>query len=301
MKKNVALVLSSGGARGMAHIGIIEEILKAGYHINSISGSSMGALIGGIYAAGKLPEFAAWLRELGKMDVLLLMDFALSKRGIIKGDKVFKQIKKFIGDGNIEDLPIAYTAIAADITNGKEVVFDKGNLADAIRASISIPTVFTPKYLNGADLVDGGLINPLPLGCAARIKDDQLFAVNVNAAIPYENRMNIIPASENETYFIKAKDKLNEQWSKFARRKSEGSKRLGYWDLMTGSFALMQNKISETELLKNKPDFLFNISRNACDTLEFYKADELIAYGRQVFHQEMKRQKKDPDKPSLIL
>jgi len=144
MKKNVALVLGSGGARGVAHIGVINELIKQGYKITSISGTSMGALVGGMHASGELKIFENWMRSLSKHDVFKLVDFTLSLNGIIKGNKVLKAMKNKVPDRKIEDLLISFTCVATDIINGKEIVFKRGSLYDAIRASISIPSVFMP-------------------------------------------------------------------------------------------------------------------------------------------------------------
>jgi NTE family protein len=155
MKKNVTLVLSGGGARGFAHIGAIEEIESRGYEICSIAGTSMGALVGGVYATGKLNEFKEWAYNLDKQKIFKLIDFSFTNQGLIKGDRVLKTMKKFIPDANIEDLKIKYTATACDMAQNKEVVFREGSLYNAIRASISIPTVFTPVVSGNMVLVDG--------------------------------------------------------------------------------------------------------------------------------------------------
>jgi len=174
----VALVLSGGGARGMAHIGVIEGIQKMGYTITSIAGTSIGALIAGIYVSGKMDEFKKWVIHVSKFDVIKLMDFAISKNGFIKGEKVFNALKKFIRDVNIEELEIPYAAVAVDIKNHKEIVFRSGPLKEAIRASVSIPTVLQPVYYNEVELVDGGVLNPLPINCIHRNDGDLLIAVD---------------------------------------------------------------------------------------------------------------------------
>jgi len=185
-KKPVSLVLSSGGARGMAHIGVIEELERHNFEIISISGCSMGALIGGIYAAGNLQGYKKWLSELNKIDVFNLMDFTISSHGFIKGVKVFNEINKFIGNGLIEDLSIPFTAVATDVDNQKEVVFSTGKLRDAIRASVSIPSVLEPFDWNGISLIDGGILNPIPLDLVVRNKGDIVVAVDLNAIVSSE-------------------------------------------------------------------------------------------------------------------
>ncbi len=184
MKQKVALVLGCGGARATAHIGVIRELEKQGYEISSISGTSMGALVGGIYAAGKLDEYESWLRSLSKMDIFNLVDFTLSTNGIIKADKVLREIKKIIPDHKIEELPIKFAAVATDLKLRKEVVITEGSLFEAIRASISIPMVITPLRKNDTLFVDGGVLNPVPTNRVSRQKGDILIAVNVNSLIP---------------------------------------------------------------------------------------------------------------------
>ena len=161
--KNVALALSSGGARGLAHIGAIEELEAHGYHISSIAGCSMGALIGGVYAAGKLNEFREWMKTIDRKKMLGLIDFSLSLNHFVKGKRIIEAIMEFVPDVNIEDLPIPYCAVATDLKAGKEVLFNKGSLFEAIRASISLPSFYEPVQRDDMILIDGGVINPIPL------------------------------------------------------------------------------------------------------------------------------------------
>ena len=200
MKQSVSLVLSSGGARGVAHIGVIEELERQGFEIKSIAGASMGALVGGIYATGNLKVYRDWMCKLNKRTVFSLVDFTLSNNGLVKGIKIISELKKIIPDINIEDLPISYTAVATDIKNKKEVVFEKGSLYEAIRSSISIPTVFTPFKLDSMVLIDGGVRNPIPINRVKRQKSDLLIAVDVNSPITLENQTdnNLIPEFKGE-------------------------------------------------------------------------------------------------------
>ncbi|MCK4793275.1 MAG: patatin-like phospholipase family protein, partial [Desulfobacteraceae bacterium] len=177
MKQPIALVLGSGGARGLAHIGVIEEFEKQGFEINSVAGTSMGALIGGLYAMDKLHEYKDWVLTLDKVEVFNLIDFTFSSHGLIKGDKIINKMKTFLPDRNIEDLDIPFAAVATDITNEKEVVFTTGSVYEAVRASIAIPTVFTPVNKDNILLVDGGVLNPIPANRVKRIGNDILVAV----------------------------------------------------------------------------------------------------------------------------
>lgn len=184
MNQKVSLVLSGGGARGFAHIGVIEELQKNGFDIVSVTGTSMGAVVGGMLALGKLEEFKQWTVSLDKLKVFNLMDFTFSAQGIVKGDRVLNALKEFIPDENIEHLKMWYAAVAVDILKEEEVVFTSGSIFEAIRASIAIPTVLTPVSYNNSLLVDGGVLNNIPINHARRSPDDLLIAVNVNADVP---------------------------------------------------------------------------------------------------------------------
>ncbi|MFO2464095.1 patatin-like phospholipase family protein [Pseudomonas sp. 15FMM2] len=180
MKKRVALVLGSGGARGYAHIGVIEEIERRGYDIACVAGCSMGAVVGGVYAAGKLPDYRNWIESLDYLDVLRLVDVSF-RLGAIRGEKVFGQIRKIVGEINIEELRIPYTAVATDLTNQQEIWFQEGCLHQAMRASAAIPSLFTPVMQGNRMLVDGGLLNPLPIVPVVSSHCDLIIAVNLNA------------------------------------------------------------------------------------------------------------------------
>ncbi len=178
--KKVALALASGGPRGFAFIGAIEELLKRGYTISSIAGTSAGSLVGGIYAAGGLQQFKEWLFGLDSLKVVSLMDFSFSKNYLVKGEKVMEAIKERVPEVNIEDLPIPFAAVATDLYTGEEVVFREGPLFEAIRASISIPSMFKPVKWKGRTLVDGGMVNTFPLNRVQRTPGDILVGFNVN-------------------------------------------------------------------------------------------------------------------------
>ena len=178
--KNVALALASGGPRGFAFIGAIEVLKERGYNITSVSGASAGSLVGGIYAAGGLEAFKEWLIGLDPVKIVTLMDLSVSKNYLVKGERVIEAIKQRVPEVNIEDLPIPFCAIATDLFTGEEVVFREGPLFEAIRASISIPSMFRPVKWHGRTLVDGGMVNTLPLNRVARTPGDILIGFNVN-------------------------------------------------------------------------------------------------------------------------
>lgn len=279
METKVSLVLSGGGARGIAHIGVIEELEKQGFEIVSVTGTSMGALVGGVYALGKMEEYKNWLYSLDKVKVFKLVDFTLSKQGIVKGDKVLRKMKDFIPDAHIEDLKITYTAVAADIINKKEVVFTSGSVYEAIRASISIPTVFTPVKIKDGLLVDGGVLNNLPVSRAPRVPGDILVVVNVNANIPvFKPVVSEKEEQEKQTVYLQ---KIKEFQAQLQKINPLGQKEsIGYFDLISKTIGLMMNQISELSLQQNTPDIQIDISKDSCGTYDFFKAEELVEIGR---------------------
>ena len=271
MKKDITLVLSGGGARGIAHIGVIEELVKLNVNIASISGTSMGALIGGIYAVGKLEEFKQWMLKVNRTKIFKLIDFSFSTQGLVKGERIFNEIKEFITDVNIEDLPIKYTATAFDIANGREVVFDKGSLYNAIRASISIPTIFTPLTLGDSVFIDGGVVNNIPINTAKRVQNDIVIAVNVNAGI-----------SDNVVYFSEI-EQLIKQDKGPNKTSHRINKNVNYFFLVNNSLVTMTNHISNLILEKYPPDVLVEIPRNGAGIFEFYNAKTIINSGKEHF------------------
>ncbi|MCD6112948.1 MAG: patatin-like phospholipase family protein [Bacteroidales bacterium] len=283
IKQPVSLVLSSGGARGIAHIGVIEILENQDFEIKSISGASMGALIGGIYAAGKLKEYKEWISGLKKIDVLKMFDFTLSKYGLVKGNKVFKEMEKIVPNINIEDMDITFTAIATDILKRKEMIFNSGKLFDAIRASIAIPSVFTPLIINNSQLVDGGVVNPIPINRVKRTPGDIIVAVNVGANIPIEYPK-ISHSEQNEKQTDnEISEIINTVLKKIFRVKQTKNTKntLGYFELISETMNTMLQRLTEMSIEYNKPDILINISRHSCGTFDFYKADKMIKIGRE--------------------
>jgi NTE family protein len=286
MSKKVSLVLSGGGARGLAHIGVIEELLNRGFEIHSIAGTSMGALVGGVYALGKMDEYKNWMLGLDKRKVFSLVDFTWSSQGLIKGDKVLQKMREFIPDQNIENLSIGYAAISANLLTREEVVFTTGSIFEAIRASIAIPTVLTPVKTPDGLLVDGGVVNNLPINRAKRVEGDLLIAVNVNAHIPV-NRL-IISKKQKEENESKYQIKVREFYQQLSRilpstKEEYKEEKLGYFNLMSKTINLMTDHITRLNLLQHQPDILVNISRDICGTYDFYMAEELISTGKDAF------------------
>ncbi len=279
MKQKVALVLSGGGARGLAHIGVIEELEKHGFEIVSITGASMGAVVGGVYTLEKLEAFKKWMFTLDRMKVFNLVDFTFSSQGLIKGDKVFKRMKEFIADENIENLKIPFAAVAVDLINKKEVVFTQGSMYEALRASVAIPTVLTPVKTKNELLVDGGVLNNIPIQHIKRSSNDLLVVVDVNAAIPFEK-----PLASKKDDNDKQSVYLNKIKTFYAHLQEsspfEKDDSMGYFDLMNRVIDLMRDRLAEISLEKNAPDMLIQVSHESCGTFDFYKAEEMVEIGR---------------------
>ena len=271
--KNVALALSSGGARGLAHIGAIEELEAQGYKITSIAGCSMGALVGGVYAAGKLNEFREWMKTIDRKKMLKLADFSLSLNHLVKGNRIIEAIMEFVPDVAIEDLSIPYCAVATDLKAGKEVVFNKGSLFQAIRASISLPSFYAPVQHDGMVLIDGGVINPIPLNRVKRHTGDILVGVDVSGC-DYKTQwdeMHRLTEWQKNDKSLKAKilDKLIPDNIEF-----------NYFSVLSRASSLMirQNSLLTAKLMK--PDMLVDIQMNRYGTFDFDKSEKIIALGR---------------------
>lgn len=281
--KNIALVISSGGARGLAAIGIIEELEKRGHKITSVAGCSIGSLITGMHASGNLSVFKEWVLKLNKKEIFRLMDFTISTQGVLKGDKAFEEIKKIIKDVKIEDLPIPYTAVAVDLVTHKEFVFNSGSLFNAIKGSSSIPSVVTPMKLNDKILVDGGIINPLPLSNIKRTDGDILIGIDLNTF--------------NQASYSDSTNSLD--YSKYIRMVSDyipinlnqDSKVGSFLDISSRTFQIMQDEIIKYSIKENKPDLMISIPRNTSNMFDFFKAEELIEFGRKTFLEEIENNK----------
>jgi NTE family protein len=314
----VSLVLGSGGARGYAHIGAIEELRAQGYDIRSVSGCSMGALIGGIYAAGKLDVYRDWVRVLQRFDVLRMLDWTF-RGGLIKGDRIINKLRDLIGDVNIEDLPISYTAVAVDLMAQREVWFSRGPLFDAIRASIAIPAILRPHHYQGRTLVDGGLLNPVPITPTLRDLTDCTIAIDVNAIaepqsgdgavdsnpdrqLPNDStfgslaspspssptpmldappEQSPVPAAADSSVFASYRQRVGEFFAGFVGSKETTVADPGILELFARSLDVVQETVTRFKLAAQPPDLVIAIPRNACAFYEFHRADEMIEFGRQ--------------------
>lgn len=312
--KDIALVLSSGGPRGFAYIGAIEELERRGYRITSIAGTSIGSLIGGIYAAGKLNELKQWLYNLDGWKVFSLMDLSIGKNHLMKGDKLIKTIQSIVPEIDIEDLRIPFKAVATDLYTGEEVTFDSGSLFQAIRASISIPSLFRPVRYGYRTLVDGGIANTIPLNRVHRSGKDILVAFNVNDVDVDGIRKSIIDDADHAREKAQQKKELDQETKtvldsirhnpslslldKMRLAGQQGRKIIehaindegdsenfemgeNYYELLSRTFSLMNHINSKQAIELYKPDILVNMPFDAYgDISDYARADEIAETGR---------------------
>lgn len=261
----VALALGSGGARGYAHIGVIQVLEERGYEIAGIAGSSMGALVGGVWAVGKLEEFESWARRLTPAEVLKLLDVSFRAPGALRAEKVLAHVQELVGDELIENLPVPFTAVATDLISRREVWLQRGRIDLAIRASIALPGIFTPVMLNGRLLADGGLMDPIPLTPTAALDVDLRIGVSVGgerqdppATAAVSTRAEAPPEGQ-------------------AREFPPG---LTGFDVMNYSIAAMQTLVNRYRLAGSPPDVLVTIPVTDVRTLDFHRAESMIDLGR---------------------
>jgi len=280
--KTVSLVLGSGGARGLAHIGAIHYLMENDYDIRSISGCSIGAFVGGVFALGKLDVFEEWIRPITKFDMVKLLDVSWGKEGLVEGDRIFTVFRELIGDRRIEDLSIQYTAVAADIQNEKEVWLKRGLLFDAIRASTSLPLFFTPYEINGTKLLDGGILNPVPI--APTFEDDTDLTIAINLGAPPTGNSKPMLKSEPKNRDDYPEDGIRARINDFveelrSRNPVDAGGKRSMLKILDQTFDSMQGTIARHKLAAYPPDHTIMIARDACGTMEFDRADEMIALG----------------------
>jgi NTE family protein len=288
--KRISLVLGSGGARGLAHIGVIRVLEQQGWQIDAITGSSMGALIGGFYAAGKLDEYARWVEALSEFNVLRFLDVAWGKAGMLKGEMLMDTLERFVGRHRIEDLPIPLTLVATDVLRRREVWLNRGDLFEAIRASIAVPMVFTPHEIDGRLLLDGGILNPVPIAPALQDRTDMIIAVSLSG----------VPKGTDGSHRLIRKTQTREKTANGYRRRieafveqvqehfglnsedaDESKMELSLWDTALLSLDAMQASIARNMLAAYPPDLLIEIPINTCGAHEFHRATEVIEVGER--------------------
>ncbi|WP_253450397.1 patatin-like phospholipase family protein [Halomonas sp. Y3] len=308
--KRVALVLGSGGARGYAHIGVIEALEARGYRVVAISGCSMGALVGGVYAAGQLKGYRDWVCQLDYFDVLRLVDVTWSPMGAMRASKVMEKLASLVGDVRIEELPIPVTTVATDLTGQREVWFQSGSLLEAVRASIAVPGVITPVHRGDQVLVDGGLLNPLPIIPTVSAHADFVLAVNVTAHSPRPVTLEeLLPPEQAEQERARERERdagamdfggwMDEVRQAAGRwfnglggdeaadgdgQGEEGSRRRqwGRLDMVLESFDITQAALAKYKVAGYPPDVLIEVPKTVCGAYEFHRAEALITLGRHL-------------------
>jgi NTE family protein len=306
MTKTVALVLGSGGARGMAHIGVIKEIEARGYKIISVSGCSMGAVIGGFYCANKLDEFYAWAKSLNYLDLLRLVDFSFISNGAIRGDKVFSLLAEMLDDIQIENLDIPFTAVTTDLAHSKEVWFQRGSLEQAMRASAAIPGLFQPVKLDDRLFVDGGVLNPLPIAASVSAHADYIIAIDLNADVPMpEVKKDLVSLKErpepslDEIYksdwlnsivnkasqWFTSEDDLEGDVEAVKAKAETDVANLGKLEILYQMFEVMQASLSQYKVAGYPPDLLVRIPQTSGEMYEFHRTEELVSLGGNIASQ----------------
>lgn len=296
--KTVSLALGSGGARGLAHIGVIQVLEEEGFEIGKIAGTSMGACVGGIYCAKKLDKFTDWVLQLNRRETLRLMDFTMSTQGVIKGQKVLEHLKSLLGEIRIEDFDIPYTAVATDVKTKEEIWMRHGDLYTVIRASSSIPTLMMPSKLGERILIDGGVLNPLPIEPLMPRTTPLVVAVNINAHAEGHVRYREVELEDDHEEHTdeEARDYTTRMvntvkgWLNMSKAEQEASKNqeadknqettLNYLGMLNKTYDFMQDKMCEQNIEIYKPDIVVNIPRHVGSTLEFYRAQEMVDEGR---------------------
>lgn len=327
MSKNVALVLSSGGPRGFAYIGAIEELERRGYKITSVSGCSVGSLIGGVYAAGGLEDFKRWLYSLDNIKMLRLLDVSISRSYLVRGERLMAKIKSIVPEVNIEDMAIPYAAVAADLYTGEQVVFREGPLFDAIRASISIPSMFRPVKWRHRTLVDGGIVNTFPLDLVKRTPGDILVGFDVNdidsSSINtfLEDRKTISESGKDITEEasevlssgkglslldkVRMVGDIGERIIKERREKGAEEKRLllhgraahlpisaddSYFSILDRCFSITNHVIAKLDAQVLPPDVLVKMPLDAYSSLtDYVKGEEIAEKGRALMAEALDR------------
>ena len=279
MSKTISLVLGSGGARGVAHIGVIRYLAERGFKIASISGCSMGAVVGGVYALGKLPELESWLLSMQTRDMINLLDFTLGDAGLVKGEKILGVLEDLVGESLIENLPIPFTAVATNIEEEKEVWINSGPLITAIRATIAIPVLFSPVNFGKGKLIDGGVLNPVPIAPTFSDDTDLTIAVNLSGEVSSQfvvKTGDVVGTPQQEQFHKRA-------FTAIQNMKQTAIKSIvsdwAMFDVASKAFDTMQGAIARQKLAAYPPDALVEIPRNACSIMDFSRAEEMIELG----------------------
>ncbi|MGY1633923.1 patatin-like phospholipase family protein [Geodermatophilus sp. SYSU D01186] len=305
-RTRVAVALGGGGARGYAHIGVLQVLEERGYEVVSVAGCSMGALVGGLYAADGLDAFSAWVRGLTHRDVLRLYDLSPRAPGAIRAGKVFARVSSILGDRRIEDLRLPFTAVATDLETGEERWFQEGPLDVALRASVALPGFMTPVVVDGRLLADGGLVNPLPIAPTATARADLTVAVAVSGPRLSADRTGAATGARSGH----RREVLRGLGTRLATLRSAPPDRIAdevpevvpgalppglrTLDVVELSLEAVRTAVMRHTLAVHPPDVLVTVPRSSCRTLDFHKAEELIELGRRLAAEALDREAESP-------
>jgi len=315
----IGLALGSGSARGWAHIGVVQALSEAGIHIDYIAGTSIGSVVGAVYASGNINTLQEVVLQLDWKQIAYFFDVVLPKSGLIDGKKLSAFVRSHVNRINIEDLPIPFCTVSTDLTTGVEVIIQSGDIIDAVRASISVPGIFTPVKKNGAFLVDGGLVNPVPVSVTRQMGADFVIAVDLNHGIANDKGFRqtappISKAPHSRTGAGKATEKKNKILEllndRFAAVDFPALSQLKEWmraerapnifEVLTSSINIMEAQITETKLKTDPPDLLIQPNLSHLKFLEFNRAEEAIAEGYRAAKVQLNRIFKEGDSRGIF-
>ena len=276
---SIVLALGGGGARGLAQIGVIEVLQARGLDIEAVAGTSCGALVGGAFAAGKLDALRDWMLRTSRSEMLRLLDPGLGRPAMFTGTRLVRALREVVGEPRIEDLPIDFTAVAVDLMRQREVWLRRGDLWDALRASFAIPGIFTPLNIGGMELVDGGLLAPLPITATRLAGAHRVVAVDIHGSTPQrrDEPVRVVDAKADEP----AVGLLGRWMDRFGEEAATPTHRFGLMEVMSRALDTMQERIARVQLALEPPELLIRIPRDACQFYEFWRAAELIEIGRR--------------------
>lgn len=303
-QQNIGLALGSGSARGLAHIGVIRALEEANIKVDYVSGTSIGALIGSVYASDKLEAFEKVLGDFDWKKIAYFFDVVFPKSGLIDGNKVEEFVREYVHEKNIENLLLPFQAVATDINTGEEVILDQGDVIEAVRASISVPGIFTPVRKNGQVLVDGGLVNPVPVSTARAMGAEFVIAVDLNHGIVAGKAPQVIPQvtkepiEKEENGFMQTLNRLGgDKYHEAMERINVSLQSIdnpafnqvrtwlaeeplpNIFEVLLSSINIMETQITQTRLHLDKPDLLIQPKLGNIRFMEFNRAEEIIDIG----------------------
>jgi NTE family protein len=295
----VGLALGSGSARGWAHIGVIRALTEAGIHVDYIVGTSIGALVGAVYASGGIGNLENVILQFDWKQIAYFFDVVLPTSGLLDGKRISAFIRRHVKEINIEELPIPFCAVATDLGTGNEVILKEGDIIEAVRASISVPGIFTPVKKNGTILVDGGLVNPVPVSVAREMGADFVIAVDLNHNIVGRKESKISTPDSNFELLEKKNRLLSVQKNKILEALNRRIEAVDFpaltqirqwaareplpsiFEVLITSSSIMETQITTTRLQTDPPDFLIQPDLAHIKFLEYNRARETIAEGYQ--------------------